>query len=272
MKKTNRTVSVLLAATVLATALTGCGWLEKMPERLELSVIGEGSGSGELVSQGSGTYAAEEIDGIEVKGEALAIFISRSTGDQAEVELLLDRNIDNKVTFSSEVKSGTLQLDVKENSGNIGSDQRGERKLVIALPDKTYDKLTVTNAFGRIDIRDVAAEQITAKIDAGQIVMEQVQGKLDVQTDVGEIMLGGIVLTDDLTAKSSMGTVSVGLAVQPEAAEVSLSSELGTVTSDLAGLDVKEKSGSKLTGSIGSGGPKVTLKSEVGTVELKVQQ
>ncbi|WP_020618342.1 DUF4097 family beta strand repeat-containing protein [Paenibacillus daejeonensis] len=272
MKKTKRTVSVLLAATVLATALTGCGLLEKVPERVELSVIGEGSGSGELVSKGSGTYAAEAFDGIEVKGEALAIFISRSTGDQAEVELLMDSNISNKVTFSTEVKSGTLQLDVKENSRNIGNDQRGERKLLITLPEKTYDKLNVTNAFGRIDIRDVAAEQITAKIDAGQIVMEQVQGKLDIQTEAGEIKLSGIELTDDINAKSSVGTVSLGLAVQPEAAEISLSSELGKVSSDLAGLDVKEQSGSKLTGTLGSGGPKVTLKSEVGTVDLKVQQ
>ena len=272
MKRTKRTLSVLLASTVLATALTGCGWLERMPENLELSVIGEGSGSGELVSKGSETYASAEIDGIEVKGEALAIFISRSSSDQAEVELLLDRDIDNKVTFSSEVKSGTLQLDVKENSRNIGSDQRGERKLVIALPDKVYDKLTVTNAFGRIDIRDVTAEQITAKIDAGQIVMEQVQGKLDVQTEAGEIKLSGIELTDDINAKSSLGTVSLGLAVQPEAAQINLSSELGKVSSDLTGVDVKEQSGSKLTGNIGSGGPKVTLKSEVGTVDLKVQQ
>ncbi|MFS0724889.1 DUF4097 family beta strand repeat-containing protein [Paenibacillus sp. 1P07SE] len=270
--KRKRTASVVIAATVLATALTGCGLLERMPEQLELSVIGEGSGSGELVSHGSGTYAADEVDSIEVKGEALAIFITRSSGNEAEVELLMDSNIDNKVTFKSEVKSGTLKLDVRENSRKIAGDQRGERKLLISLPEKTYDKLSVTNAFGRIDIQDVAAEQITAKIEAGQITMHQVQGKLDVQTEAGEIALSGIVLTDDLTAKSSVGTVSVGLAELPAAAEVQLSSELGTVTSELEGLEIKEQTGRKVTGSIGSGGPKVTLASEVGTVELKVQR
>lgn len=270
MKKTNRNVSVLAAATVLAMMLTGCGWLERTPERVETSVIGEGSGSGELVSHGSGTYAAEEINGIEVRGDALAIFVSRSNGDQAEVELLLDRNINSKVTFTSKVKSGTLQLDVKENSRTIGNDQRGERKLMISLPDKVYDKLSVTNAFGRIEVQDVAAEQITSKIEAGQIVMNQVRGKLNVEAEAGEIILNGIVLEDDLSAKSSVGSVSVSLAEPPAAAEVSMSSKIGTVTSELPELDAQEQSGNKLTGKIGTGGPKLTLQSEVGSVELKV--
>ncbi|MHA7965036.1 DUF4097 family beta strand repeat-containing protein [Paenibacillus sp. CAU 1782] len=289
MKKMKQNVSLLVAATLLATLLSGCSLLGVTSEQLEgpvisedevigeeavidtESVIGEGTGSGELVSLGSGTYEADEIDGIEVRGDALAIFVSRGAGDQAEVELLLDRNIDsNKITFTSEVKSGTLKVTLKEKSRTIGKDQSGERRLMITLPDKTYNKLNITSAFGQIEVQDIAAEQITAKIEAGQIVMNEVRGELDVEAEAGEISLNGIVLENDLSAKSSVGLVSVSLAEAPAAAEVSMSSEIGTVTSELEELDVQEQRGNKLKGKIGTGGPKLTLKSSVGSVELKV--
>lgn len=303
MKKMKRNIGMLVTATLLATMLAGCSWSVGTSEQLkepvigeELeaaviveeavsevesligeearieadSVIGKGADSGDLVSHGSGSYKAEEIDGIEVKGDALAIYVSRSTGDQAEVELLLGRNIDSKkITFTSEVKSGTLQVTVKEK-GTITKDQRGERKLVITLPDKVYDKLGVSSAFGLIEVQDIAAERITATINAGQIVMNQVRGKLDVEVDAGEITLDGIVLENDLSAKSSVGLVSVNLAEAPAAAEVDLSSEIGTVSSELGELDGQKQRGNKLSGTIGKGGPKLTLKSEVGSVELKV--
>lgn len=272
MKKTNRTLSVLLAATVLATALTGCGWLDKMPEKLELSMIGEGSGSGELVTTGSGAYAAEDVDAIEVKGEALAIYVTRSDSGQAEVELLLDRQIHNKVTFKSELKKGTLQLDVKENSRTIGDDQRGERRLNIALPEKVYDRLRVTNAFGRIEVQEIAAERVEVKLDAGQIVLDRVTGEIDARTEAGEIVMQGLDLKDDVTAKTSVGKVTVGLIESPAAVRVSLGSELGSVRSELEGLDIQEQSGRKLVGAIGSDGPKLTLQSEVGEVELKLER
>lgn len=270
--KSMRIGSVVLAATVLAAALTGCGWLERMPEKLELAAIGEGSGSGELVSLGNGTFASNEFEAIEVKGEALAIFITRSSSDQAKVELLMDRSIDNRVTFDSMVESGTLRLSVKEDTGKIGKNQRGERKLLIALPEKQYGKLSVTNAFGRIDIRDIAAEQIQAKIDAGQIIMAHVEGALDVRAEAGEIALSGITLADNLVAKSSVGTITINLDKQPAAAEIQLSSDLGTVESELAGVDAKEQSGKGLSGSIGSGGPKLEAHSDVGTVAVRVKQ
>lgn len=270
--KSMRIGSVVLAATVLATALTGCGWLERMPEKLELSAIGEGSGSGELVSHGNGTFASSEFDAIEVKGEALAIFITRSTSDQAEVELLMDQSIGNRITFDSAVESRTLRLSVKEDTRSIGKNQRGERKLLIALPEKMYGKLSVTNAFGRIDIRDITAEQIQAKIDAGQIIMAHVEGALDVRTEAGEVALSGITLEHDLIAKSSVGTITIDLDKQPSAAEVVLSSDLGSVESDLAELNAKEQSGKRLAGSISSGGPKLEAHSDVGTVAVRVKQ
>ena len=269
--KTNKKWVGVLALVIAVVGLTGCeNPVTSLTGNLEKSVIGEGSGAGELVSKEQKTFEATAFDSVHISAQAMAIVVTRSSGNNAEVELLADKAISSQFTFDASVKAKVLNVKVEENGKkfNLSDDQRGERKLLISLPDKLYEQVTIKNNFGRIEAADLNANGVKIDLDAGEIRMSRVLGTMNLEAKSGAIFVDGIRLEKDLTAKTDVGEIAIHLNESPRNAEISLKSEIGNVRADLDDIQFDANASNKKTGAIGSKGPRLNASTNVGSIEV----
>ncbi len=268
MKNYQKT-SLLLAIAIFAAVLPGCTNAETpITGKVETSVIGEGSGSGELTKE-SKSFKAYDFDSIHVRARAMEIYVTKSSNDLAKVELLTDKAIDHRFTFDASVQSRKLTLNVDEDAKSSYfsiKGQKGERKLLIALPDKLYDQVTIKNEFGRIEAADLKASSVDLKIDAGTIRVNRVSGKMQLETNAGGIEVEGISLDNDLSARTDVGEITIHLNESPKAAIVDLKSEIGDVKADLEDVQYSVNSTNEKIGTIGSDGSRIDAYTSVGTI------
>ncbi|MFF2889853.1 DUF4097 family beta strand repeat-containing protein [Paenibacillus sp. NPDC057967] len=265
--KSYQKISLLVTATMLAIALTACsGTVNKLTDKV---VIGEGSGSGEVVSKGKHTFEANEFENIKVATEAMLIDIVRSKSEQAEVELMADSKVEKDITFNVAIKNDVLEIETKEKNSKIIGDNRGERRLIISLPEKQYDKVTINNNFGAIEGSQLHVNSLKVKNDVGSIRLSSIVGAMHLETATGDIQIDGVSLNNDLTAKTEVGSIRVQLNESPAAANVSLKSEVGNVTSNLETIEYTANTKREITGTIGSKGPRLEASVSVGSVTVE---
>lgn len=261
--------SILLAISIFAAGLTGCAdSVTSLTGKVETSVIGEGSGSGELTREKK-SFNGSEFDTIHVNARAMEIYVTKGSGDLAEVELVRDKAIENRFTFDVSVQSGELNVNVEEDTKSFNfpaKGQKGERKLLISLPDKIYDQVTIKNEFGIVEAADVKAGNVDIMLDAGEIRLNKVSGKMQLETDAGEIEVQGISLENDLSARTDVGEINIHLNESPKAAIVDLKSGLGEVTADLEDVQYSVSSTNEKVGTIGSNGARLEAYTSVGAI------
>jgi len=270
--------SRLLLIALLAIGLIGCSNIvdvvNQLPENRDLSFIGPNSGTGELVSSGNDTFEASEFESIEVSADAMAIYVTRSINNKAEVELLIDNSIDNHFTYKASISSNTLKIDVDEATNTFDfakSNQKGERKLLISLPEKLYKKVNISNEIGIIEAAELQANSVKINSDVGTIRLSEVAGEMNLTIDVGEITVDGFLLDNDLSIKAEVGEVMVHLNEAPEAAAINLTSEIGEVTAELDHIDFSKNSTNKKMGTIGTDGPRLDIQTEVGSILVDIK-
>lgn len=265
-------VAKILATAVLAVAITGCG---EATSAVSNFAIGEGSGSGELVSLGKKAFEQGEFDTLDVRTEAMEVYVETGPVDKAEVELLADDTIENKFRFDAQVQSGALTVKVEEDAKSINlsrKGQAGERKLRITLPDEVYKHIRIQNNFGQVQADDVRAEAVDIKVDAGKIGVNRGSGALKLEANAGEIVVEGIRLEQDVQARTDVGEIVIHLTEHPQEAEINLSSEVGTVRANLESFDFSTDKSNKKVGSLGKSGAKLDASTSVGGIVVDVKR
>ncbi|MFC5402064.1 DUF4097 family beta strand repeat-containing protein [Cohnella soli] len=257
----------LFAILVMATALTACGNLaNSVTGEVQQTVMGEGSGSGRLVSVENRSYTQDEIEELEVNAHAMEIQIERSKDERAEVELLADDNLRDRFEFEAKVNSGLLTVTIKEKSKHALKDRTGARKLRIALPDKMYRKLKVNSDFGSVHASDVETKAADFRIDVGDIRVKSVTGKLDLKANAGEIVVEDISLANDLKARTDVGKIAIHLNMSPENVGFQLESKVGEVKVDLDKVEFSKQMFNKKVGTIGTPNVQVDAYAAMGEI------
>ncbi|MFD0961668.1 hypothetical protein [Paenibacillus chungangensis] len=144
-------ISMMAAASLLALMLAGCGeTLTGAAGGVEAKVMGEGSGSGELVAASKEAFPSGQFKSVSVTAEVMVIEVSRGSGDEAEVELIVDKEIKKDMSMEASVQADVLEVKVNERSSNLlGKDKVfGERKLKLSLPEYFTLKASSTCPFG----------------------------------------------------------------------------------------------------------------------------
>lgn len=261
--------SLVLAIAIFAAGLAGCAnSVTSLTGKVETSVIGEGSGSGELARE-TKSFSSSEFDSILVNARAMEIYVTKRSDDLVEVELLTDKAIENRFTLDASVQSRELNLNVKEDAKTFdfsSTGQKGERKLLISLPDKIYDQVTIKNEFGLVEATDMKAGTVDIKLDVGVIRLNGVSGKMRLETEAGEISVEGISLENDLSAKTDIGEINIHLKESPQDAIVDLKSDIGEVTADLEQVQYSVNSANQKAGTIGSKGFRIDANTNVGDI------
>ncbi len=185
-------------------------------------------------------------------------------------------------TSSASDNTNTFAYDKTNNSVTINESTQGG--------DRPNFKGRDTNTNLDIAVPQDADVQINAS--DGQVVVNDVQGKMDIQTNIGQINMTNVHLTDGSSLKtgagqitfdgsinakgtyqfeSDMGTIGVTLP-NSSTFTVDAQTEVGSTHSDFPGIvSGREGTSSTLKGTVGSDpqAAKVTLKSHAGAIELQ---
>lgn len=260
----------LLAVVFLSVGLTGC---YSLTSNIKNEVNGEISGSSEVVSHGKQLFKVDDFDEIQVKADAMAIYVTKSATDEAEVDLLTNDSSKSRFTLDASIQSGKLNITVKEKGKNINfNDLKGIRKLNISLPEKMYDELKIKNSFGLVEVHDLTLNNVDIHVDAGSIQLDGVVSEMDLEVNSGQIVVEGFELEHDLTAKTDAGEIRINMNKTPKAAEIDLASEVGAVTAKLEGIEYSVDSINKKKGKIGSGGHYIKASTSIGAILVEAKQ
>jgi len=271
MRKRSK-LPILAASTVMILVLVGCSdTVTSNVERVESSLIGPDSASGDKNIQEK-IFQADEFDRIDIRSEAMEVYVEPSPDDRITARLITDKAIDNPFVFDASIENGVLRLSVDEKTriNFLDRVQNGERKLILSLPDKPYKKVAICNEFGSVDMADLAADRVVVKQSAGDIRLSGVSGELELETVTGKIEAEGVTLEHDIFARTSVGDIEVRFGAPPEAGSIRAKTTLGYVKVDLDGVRYSENAVNEIEGRLASEGPLLEAVSEAGSIRVDV--
>lgn len=110
--------------------------------------------------------APDEVTSVNVEEVNTAITIQSIEDDDVQVEY---SNLTNKELYSISLEEGvlTIQKDKKFNADSVKSNE--DHSLIISLPEREYEKLSVTAQNGSLSIGAVEFQDITAELTNGSV-------------------------------------------------------------------------------------------------------
>jgi DUF4097 and DUF4098 domain-containing protein YvlB len=201
-----------------------------------------------------------------------------SKGSQVDFEIRVPADASLRLVTSSgdltvSAVAGTVELDtsfgdieVKEVNGPVSAESSSGDVSVIGLKDG--GDVEVETDFGKLALRDIAANSLTAHSDSGDIRAEEIvlDGALDLRTSFGSVTVQDTA-ADGLTARSDSGEI------QAERVTVDGALDLATSFGDVKGISVSAAS-YRLHSSSGDltlegcSGP-LDLQTDFGSIEVR---
>lgn len=250
----------------MALTLTGCGSIVEKSSNL---VIGEGSGTGELVSQEIKTFAGDQFERIDIVTDVMEVVVQQGEGAEAMVELLKDDKISSDIAFDASIQANVLQVTVNTQSKLLSvGEQRGERKLIVTLPAEHEPELDIKNEFGKVTLDGVTVSAATVELDAGTINASAVKGNLDLNIDAGDIVVQQAEGSYPITAYTEAGNIDIAFAEAPTVASFNLMVEVGKVQLGIDDVTYEEKRNTLIKAERGSGGPLIKAIATAGNIKV----
>lgn len=154
------------------------------------------------------TFEADTIDELDIQTENAKISILPSTDDTIKVALESGNKEDKLVTNA---KDNSLEVQIKNKSWATISFNlfAPPTSLTVYLPKQQYKDVTIATDNGKIEINELAAENIDIQSSNGKISLEDIlSDKLNIHTSNGLIKLTDIEARDT-KFKSDNGKVTL---------------------------------------------------------------
>ncbi|GIO04897.1 hypothetical protein J31TS6_09250 [Brevibacillus reuszeri] len=235
----------------------------------------------------------EPFTSLEIATGMADVVITPSQSSTASVRLIGEASDQQRerIQFTSSVLSdGTLKVDVQEKFHvNLFFPVNGRLQVELSLPEKDYEKLELNTATGDIKASKLSVKKTSIVSSTGDVELVGLTGdSLDIQTDTGDMKLSGIrstvqiqtttgeidslllpELVHDVSIESETGDIRIKVDKEPAAASLDLSTETGSIKTSWKSLSFEQKSEHKVTGSIGSGGPAVNVRTTTGDIRIQ---
>jgi hypothetical protein len=210
------------------------------------------------------TINAESITDINVLSSMSDVKIIPHNGNNIEVHMTGKKVKMNTSHFKLKVKKDGNKL-------TIQTSQKKERFLVffndydllIKMPNKDFKNLSVKTDAADVSLNGISANHLYLITNLGDITTHNVYGKINAESDVGDMNMFCKDISDDITAKTNLGDISVVTKKSPKNLQTYLKNNIGDETLKLPNVK---------NGVIGSGGPLVSLTSDVGDLKLALQK
>lgn len=217
----------------------------------------------------------EDIKHINVYARDAAVTIKK--GDQFKVKSVGNKD---KIDFTSKVKDGTLNVNLKDKNMiiNFNFFDNAYNEIEITVP-KNLEKLDVTTDTGKLNIRDIKADNTSLVVDTGMINIDGSDlGNFEANSDTGKILTNK---TNFKNGKIQSDTGTVRLNDAPADTPLDIETDTGSVTlvynKTLKNtlLDIEQDVGNTQINrtelknkKVGSGDNLVKIRSDVGSVQI----
>ena len=131
----------------------------------------------------------------------------------------------------------------------------------------TADTIEVRSSAGPVRVAECHAQDVTLHSSAGAVEVQALSGQAQIDSSAGSVHVRFTELTGDSSVKSSAGSVEVRLPANTNAA-LAADSSAGHVTVDNLTLSDEQSERDHVTGTLGSGGPRLTVHSSAGSVQI----
>ncbi|WP_312116165.1 DUF4097 family beta strand repeat-containing protein [Brevibacillus reuszeri] len=235
----------------------------------------------------------EAFTSVDVATGTVDVVITPSSLPTASVRLVgeaSDQQMERMQFTSKVLPDGTLKVDVNEKLHvNLFFPVSGRLQLELYLPEKDYEKLALNTATGDIKASKLSVKKTNIVSSTGDVELDGLSGEsLDIQTDTGDMKLSGIrsavqiqtttgeidslllpELVHNVSIESETGDIRIKVDQEPAAANLDLSTETGSIKTSWKSLSYELKSEKKVTGSIGTGGPTVNVRTTTGDIRIQ---
>lgn len=259
--------------TALLTALAGCSAATPFvgKETEATTTVGRRDAESLVVENDNGdvTVRAADRDDVQVR----MVKQSSAAGvDLSNLELSTDR------------EDGTLRLGSNWTGSDFALSGRPSMSLRIDVPASlavselhteagTVDArgltgdLTATTEAGAVTLRRIDGT-VTASSETGRVSVRETRAVGDLSTETGSVTARVPTIDGDTKFSSETGSVTVTLTGDVDA-ELTASTEVGTVTVENLDLADQTRSDNVVTGTLGEGGPEFELTAETGDVTVR---
>lgn len=280
------TVYAVLALAVLATVIAGCTGVPGVEETEQFDrTVAVEPESGIVVINHNGNVAVNVREGEDVgitavkrsvygRGELEKVRIEVTEGDPLRVETV-HTTFDPRVSVDYTISLPPTVVLQRIESSNGGIELSGvrleETELLTSNGRVIVDgapggDLAATSSNGRIEIRG-AEGYVTATTSNAGITVEDCGGIAGLATSNGEVTAELSAVRGDVTVSSSNAGITLRFAEDLDARVVATTSNGGITVHDLM-LRLEESTGTSVSGTLGNGGPTVTVKTSNAGIDL----
>jgi len=151
----------------------------------------------------------EDFNQIEIKTENAEVEIVPSDRDTTIVELTGNKN--NKYKLVANVEEDSLNIKVKDRLFSwfsINLFNWSPPSLKVYVPKKSYDSLNIVTDNGKVEAKELQANEVFAETDNGRITLKHIQSSaITTEADNGKISLENV--EGLISAKSNNGHISL---------------------------------------------------------------
>lgn len=280
------TVYAVLALAVLATFIAGCTGVPGVEETEQFGrTVAVEPESDLVVINHNGNVAVNVREGGDVgitavkrsaygRGELDRVRIEVTEGDPLRVETV-HTTFDPRVSVDYTISLPPTVVLQRVESSNGGIELSGVRvdETVIRTSNGRVivdgapgGDLTATSSNGRIEIRGAEGYATATTSNAG-ITVEDCGGIAGLATSNGAISAEISAIRGDVTVSSSNAGITIRFAEDLDARVVATTSNGRIAVHDLL-LQLGESTGTSVSGTLGSGGPTVTVKTSNAGIDL----
>ncbi|MCM2465253.1 DUF4097 family beta strand repeat-containing protein [Methanoculleus oceani] len=282
------TVYALLALAVLAVLaiLPGCVGVPGLESTEEFDrtvtvepesgvvVINRNGGVNVDVREGESVAVSAVKRSVYGQGELAKVRIEVTEGDPLRIETVHTAfNPQVSVDYTIHLPPTVVLQRVESSNGPIdlsgvlvnGTELRTSNGPV-RVDGAPGGDLTAASSNGGIEVRG-AEGYVTARTSNAPITVEEAGGIAELRTSNGPISAEIPAVRGDVAVSSSNGAVTLRLAESLDARVVATTSNGRIVASDLP-LLLDESSGTRVSGTLGEGGPTITVTTSNGGIEL----
>lgn len=232
------------------------------------------------------TISAAHVTAVRVNTDVAAVEVS--PGNSANVTAVLSgrSTLPAKDYHLTETISGSTLTVSLSHSPGFTVNTSENITLRVTIPKRSYNSLSLHTNTGKIDVHNVTAKATTVHVETGKIDVEAVTGPVTATSNVGEVSItntpgplnltantGAIQvkennLTQAIDASTNTGAITIDSQQPPSNLGFDLQTNLGRVSANLPNASFTNNSQTRITGTLGTGTPTVTAKSNIGAVSL----
>lgn len=202
MEKNNRgiLITLIVVLSIIALLLTGILTFSIVSEMPSFSSI-------KLKTIYDEAYSTSEISNISIDSDAGDVIVRNSTDGQ----IRLTAEGTNEKDFEAAVNGDTLTVSSRSAGRNKWLNlhsRRGIREIILYIPTD-FNALDINLNLGDVEIEDNLNTKLTVENNMGDIEAKTLAGSFNLHTDMGNIEINRIDISENSSATTSMGDIEI---------------------------------------------------------------